>query len=204
MPSKYVYTAIVDTPVPATSERSVTGSRARSICAARSSKRERIAGSLGRTMMVHSIAMLCLDLTERRREHMTIELLNPPGLPQPEVYRQMSIAQGSKLVFLAGQVARDADGRPVGAGDLAAQVEQAYLNVGTALAEIGGSFDDVAKLTIYVVDWSPDKMPLLGEGVNRAATKLGVNPVKPITLLGIAALAEPDLMVEVEATAVLD
>jgi enamine deaminase RidA (YjgF/YER057c/UK114 family) len=135
---------------------------------------------------------------------MAVELVNPDGLPKPEVYRQLSIATGSRLVFLAGQVARDADGNRVGEGDLAAQVEQAYLNIATALAEIGGSFADVAKLTVYVVDWSPDKMPLLGEGVTRAAAKLGVDPVKPITLLGIAALAEPDLLVEIEATAVLD
>ncbi|WP_327040376.1 RidA family protein [Micromonospora ureilytica] len=135
---------------------------------------------------------------------MTIKLFNPDGLPKPEVYRQVAIAEGSRLVFLAGQVARDADGNPVGAGDLAAQVEQAYLNVGRAMTEVGGSFDDVAKLTIYVVDWSPEKYPLLGEGVARAAAKLGVDPVKPITLLGVSALGEPDLMVEVEATAVLD
>ncbi|TDC09435.1 RidA family protein [Nonomuraea longispora] len=135
---------------------------------------------------------------------MTVTLVNPDGLPKPDVYRQLSIATGSKLAFLAGQVARDAEGRPVGEGDLAAQVEQAYLNIGTALAGIGGSFDDVAKLTIYVVDWTPDKMPLLGEGVARAAARLGVDPVKPITLLGVAALGEPDLLVEVEATAVID
>ncbi|MGI5348974.1 RidA family protein [Streptomyces sp. CA-250714] len=134
---------------------------------------------------------------------MPVTLINPEGLPKPEVYRQLSVATGSKMVFLAGQVARDADGRPVGEGDFAAQVEQCYLNVATALAGIGGSFDDVAKLTIYVVDWSPEKMPLLGEGVGRAAAKLGIDPVKPITLLGVAALGEPDLLVEVEATAVI-
>ncbi|MCJ0874978.1 RidA family protein [Streptomyces sp. AP-93] len=135
---------------------------------------------------------------------MAVKLVNPNGLPKPDVYRQLSIATGSKMVFLAGQVARDAEGRRVGEGDFAAQVEQCYLNIGTALAEIGGSFDDVAKLTVYVVDWSPEKMPLLGEGVARAAAKLGIDPVKPITLLGVAALGEPDLLVEVEATAVLD
>lgn len=134
---------------------------------------------------------------------MSVTLVNPEGLPKPDVYRQLSVATGSKLVFLAGQVARDADGTPVGEGDLAAQVEQCYLNVATALAGIGGSFDDVAKLTVYVIDWTPEKMPLLGEGVSRAAAKLGVDPVKPITLLGVAALGEPDLLVEVEATAVL-
>ncbi|GIH80725.1 RidA family protein [Planobispora longispora] len=135
---------------------------------------------------------------------MTVTLVNPDGLPKPDVYRQLSIATGSKLVFLAGQVARDSEGRRVGEGDLAAQAEQAYLNIGTALAAVGGSFDDVAKLTVYVVDWTPDKMPLLGEGVARAAAKLGIDPVKPITLLGVAALGEPDLLVEVEATAVID
>ncbi|MBJ8339285.1 RidA family protein [Antrihabitans sp. YC3-6] len=135
---------------------------------------------------------------------MTVTVINPDGLPKPEVYRQMSVATGTKFVFLAGQVARDADGNQVGAGDLAAQVEQSYLNIATALAEVGGSFDDVAKLTVYVVDWSDEKFPLLGEGVARAAAKLGVNPVKPITLIPVASLTEPDLLVEVDATAVLD
>ena len=115
---------------------------------------------------------------------MAITLVNPDGLPKLDVYRQVSIATGSKLVFIAGQVACDADGGTVGEGDLAAQVEQCYLNIGTALAEVGGSFDDVAKLTVYVVDWTPDKMPLLVEGVARAAAKLGVDPVPPITAAG--------------------
>jgi enamine deaminase RidA (YjgF/YER057c/UK114 family) len=135
---------------------------------------------------------------------MAITLVNPEGLPKVDTHRQVSIATGSKLVFLAGQVAWDADGGTVGVGDLAAQVEQCYLNIGTALAEVGGSFDDVAKLTVYIVDFTPDKLPLLGEGITRAAAKLGLTPVPPITGLGISALAAPDLLVEVEATAVID
>ena len=135
---------------------------------------------------------------------MSVELVNPPGLPVPEVYAQLSVATGARTVYLSGQVARDADGSPVGAGDLAAQVEQAYANVATALAAVGGSFADVAKLTVYVVDWAPDKMAALGEGVGRVAQRLGIDPVRPITLIGVAALGEPDLLVEVEATAVLD
>jgi len=107
-------------------------------------------------------------------------------------------------VFVAGQVAWDADGATVGEGDLAAQVERCYLNVGTALAGVGGSFADVVKLTVYVVDWTPDKMPLFLAGVRRAVAKLGVTPVPPGTLLGVAALDVPDHLVEVEATAVLD
>lgn len=135
---------------------------------------------------------------------MAITLVNPEGLPKVDVYRQVSVATGSKLVFTAGQVARDADGGRVGEGDFAAQVEQCYLNVGTALAAVGSSVHDVAKLTVYVVDWTPDKMPLLMEGITRATEKLGVAPTPPATLVGVAALGEPDILVEIEATAVID
>ncbi|MDB1090170.1 RidA family protein [Streptomyces sp. ACA25] len=135
---------------------------------------------------------------------MPITLVNPNGLPKIDAYQQVSIATGSKLLFIAGQVAWDADGVTVGEGDLAAQVERCYLNIGTALAEVGASFDDVAKLTVYVVDWTPDKMPLLMEGITRAATRLGGNPAPPATLLGVAALDVPEHLVEIEATAVIE
>jgi enamine deaminase RidA (YjgF/YER057c/UK114 family) len=135
---------------------------------------------------------------------MSITLVNPPGLPEVDAYRQVAIATGSRLVFIAGQVSWDADGVTVGEGDLAAQVEQCYLNIATALAGIGGTFDDVAKLTVYVVDYTPDKLALFGEGAARAAKKLGLTPVPPGTLIGVAALDIPDHLVEIEATAVLD
>lgn len=75
------------------------------------------------------------------------------------------------------------------------------MNTGVTAA--GGTFADVAKLTVYVVDWTPEKMAALGEGVGRAAAALGIDPLKVITLVGVAALGEPDLLVEIEATAVL-
>ena len=95
---------------------------------------------------------------------MTISLINPKELPTVPFFRQVSIATGSKLVFMAGQVAWTKDGALVGDGDLAAQVEQCFLNVGAALAEAGGSFDNVVKLTTFVVDWSMDKMTLVSDG----------------------------------------
>ncbi|OLT27554.1 enamine deaminase RidA [Nocardiopsis sp. CNR-923] len=135
---------------------------------------------------------------------MAVTLINPEGLPEVDLYRQVSVATGSKLVFVAGQIARDADGGKVGEGDFAAQVEQCYLNLGAALAGAGATFDDVAKLTLYVVDWTEDKMPLFVEGAARASEKLGVSVRAPLTGVGVAALAEPDVMVEIEATAVID
>ncbi|MEV0299039.1 RidA family protein [Nocardia sp. NPDC050710] len=134
---------------------------------------------------------------------MSITLLNPNELPQLDAYHQVSVATGSKLIFVAGQVSWDVDGNTIGVGDLATQVEQSYLNVGIALAEVGATFADVAKLTVYVVDWTPDKMTQFSEGVTRAASKLGITPNAPGTLIGVAALSSPEHLVEVEATAVL-
>ena len=135
---------------------------------------------------------------------MAITLVNPEALPKVDFFRQVAIGSGSKLVFMAGQVAWDADGTLVGEGDLAAQVEQCYLNVAAAVAEAGGTFDDVAKLTTYIVDWSLDKMPMLQEGRARALKKIGVTVFAPGTLIGVAALFTPDLLVEIEAIAVID
>jgi enamine deaminase RidA (YjgF/YER057c/UK114 family) len=134
---------------------------------------------------------------------MPVELIDPEGLPKSDAYVQVGVATGSRTVYVSGQVARTAEGEPVGAGDLAAQVEQAYVNVATALSAAGGSFDDIAKVTVYVVDWDPSKLAALMEGAGRVAARLGSFPVRPMTLIGVAALTEPDLMVEVEAVAVL-
>jgi enamine deaminase RidA (YjgF/YER057c/UK114 family) len=134
---------------------------------------------------------------------MPVNVMNPDGLPKPDMYRQVSVATGTRLVFIAGQVARDADGGPVGVGDLAAQTDQAFRNVAIAVESAGGRFADIAKLNVYVVDWSPEKMAALGEGAMRAAATADVDPLKPITLIGVTSLGEPDLLIEIEATAVL-
>lgn len=135
---------------------------------------------------------------------MPITLTNSEALPRVEFFRQVAIATGSKLVFMAGQVAWDANGDLVGSDDLAAQVEQCYLNVAAAVAEAGGTLHDVAKTTTYIVDWTPDKMPMVQQGRARACARLGITPLAPGTLIGVAALFTPDLLVEIEAIAVID
>ncbi|MFJ3903744.1 RidA family protein [Streptomyces sp. NPDC090025] len=134
---------------------------------------------------------------------MSVTLINPAGLPEVPVYHQVAVASGTRLVFVAGQVAWGPGGDTVGVGDLAAQVEQAYVNVGTALAGAGAGFDDVAKLTVYVVDWTPDRMPELLAGLGRATERLGVKTAPPASMIGVAALDVPEHLVEIEATAVL-
>jgi enamine deaminase RidA (YjgF/YER057c/UK114 family) len=136
---------------------------------------------------------------------MAVTLLNPDGLPKPPagVYSQVAIATGTRHVYIAGQIARDADGNRVATGDLAGQVEQAYRNIATALASAGATFSDVVRLTFYVVDWKPEKFPALLEGIARVTKELGVVPA-PASLIEVVSLYEPDVLVEIEATAVVD
>lgn len=135
---------------------------------------------------------------------MTIKVMNPNGLVDPRVYAQVGIATGTRTVYLAGQVAQDVDGAVVGVGDLAEQTEHALMNVSIGLHAAGATFDDVAKTTIYVVGWQPEKLALLFEGLGRAAARLGIDAVRPTTMIGVEALAAPELLVEFDVTAVLD
>ncbi len=136
---------------------------------------------------------------------MTVTLLNPDALPEVPLYRQVAVASGSRTVYIAGQVALDPTGNLVGEGDLAAQVEQVYLNLAAALEAAGATFADVAKLTCYLVDYKPEEFGLFMEGRERAVRKLGISePLPPFTGIGVAALAGPGLLVEIEAVAVLD
>ncbi len=134
---------------------------------------------------------------------MTVQVLNPDGIFKPDSYFQASISTGTRVVCLSGQVALDESGHLVGHGNLAKQSEQVYRNVFHALEAVGATFADVAKLTVYVPNWSPDKMEHVVSGAVQAAQDLGFDPRRPITLIGVSSLSTPDLLIEVEAMAVL-
>ena len=134
---------------------------------------------------------------------MPVELINPPGIPEPLGYAQVGVATGSRTVYVSGQVARTADGSHVAPGNLAGQVEQAYTNLLAALAGAGATYADVAKVTVYVVGLTEEMLGPFIEGAMRVAETHGIDPTRPMTMIGVAALAEPDLLVEIEAVAVL-
>ena len=131
---------------------------------------------------------------------MTLEGINPDDLSRPQTYTQVIVARGSRIVFVAGQVAEDAQGNLVGAGDLEAQARQAFANVGRALTAGGARPDQVTKITIFVVDYRADCLPAIEEG--RVAAFGDHKPAD--TLVGVAALAHPGCLIEVEAIAVTD
>src|SRR5690242_16554336 len=135
---------------------------------------------------------------------MPVTLINPNGIPNTDAfgYRQVAIATGTRQVHIAGQVAYDANGQLVAPGDLAGQVAQAYRNVAIALAAAGATFDDVVRLTFYVVDWKREKISDFLAGVERVAKELKIAPA-PASLIGVSVLFEPGVLVEIEATAVV-
>jgi enamine deaminase RidA (YjgF/YER057c/UK114 family) len=131
---------------------------------------------------------------------MALELINPDGLHTPRSYTHVVVATDSRLVFIAGQAADDADGNLVGHGDLRAQAHQAFTNLGRALAAAGARPDQVARITIYVVGHRPEHLSLISE----AGIALFGDHRPADTYLGVETLAEPGYLIEVEAIAVLD
>ncbi|MEK9520524.1 RidA family protein [Streptomyces venezuelae] len=136
---------------------------------------------------------------------MTVQHFTPEGMLQPTPYHHVSVGTGTKHVHVSGQIARRADGSPVAPGDLAGQVAQALRNTAVGLKGAGASFADVLRLTFYVTRWNPEKIGDLMAGVEAVAEEIGLRlPMPPASLIGVDYLFEPDVLVEVEATALLD
>ncbi|MCA1008647.1 RidA family protein [Rhodococcus hoagii] len=136
---------------------------------------------------------------------MTVQFSTPDGMTRPTPYHHVAIGSGTRHVHVAGQIARLADGTPVAPGDLAGQVAQALRNTAAGLTGAGATFDDVVRLTFYVTGWTPDKIGEFMAGIEQVAAEIGLAlPMPPASLIGVEYLFEPDVLVEVEATAVCD
>ena len=136
---------------------------------------------------------------------MTVQLLSPEGMSQPVPYHHVAVGTGTRHVEVAGQIGRGTDANPVAPGDLAGQVAQALRNTALGLAGAGAGFSDVVRLRFYVTDWSPEKIGDFMAGIERVADELALpQPFPPTSLIGVDYLFEPDVLVEVEASAILD
>ena len=130
----------------------------------------------------------------------TLQHPRPDGLFINPGFSQVVAASGTRTIYTAGQVSIDAQGKLVGAGDLAAQTAQAMRNVGLALTAVGAGFADVVKITTYVVNYQPEQRAIIGQA--RAPFFAG-GPPRASTLLGVAALALPEWLIEIETIAVV-
>ena len=119
----------------------------------------------------------------------------------PDPGEPFRIAQGYRvgdLVIVSGQAAIDEDGQLVGVGDFDAQAEQAFANLRRTLEAAGSSLEKVVKVTIYLTDMS--NFPKIVELRGRHFTE----PWPADTIVGVTALALPELEIEIEAIALAD
>lgn len=127
-----------------------------------------------------------------------VRYINPPSLVKPTGYTHVIVAPDGRTVYIAGQVAFDSTGQVVGPGDFRVQLEQVYGNLRRALASVGGSLADLVKTTTYIAD-----LTQIGAVREIRARYLDADHPPANTLLPVASLARPELLVEIEAIAIL-
>ncbi|HSN72315.1 MAG TPA: RidA family protein [Steroidobacteraceae bacterium] len=132
----------------------------------------------------------------------THERLNPPGLfdARALAYTQVMKSRGETIVHVAGQAALSPSLEVIGAGDFGEQTRACFENLGIALAAAGARPADVASLRLYVVGHRAEYVPILKDAL---LGFFGSDALPPGTLVGVASLAMPELLIEIEATAVL-
>ena len=135
---------------------------------------------------------------------LTIERFQPEGMNvrlsggQPSYSHVVTVSGNGKLVYIAGQLARDIDGNCVGKGDMRAQMEQTFKNLDSCLRVVGATWADVVKTNTYVTDFEEfQKCGDIRMRYFEVATPTS-------TTVGVTRLAGPDFMVEIEAIAVMD
>jgi enamine deaminase RidA (YjgF/YER057c/UK114 family) len=120
--------------------------------------------------------------------------INPPGLTKPNGYTHVVVTSDGRTAHIAGQVALDSAGKVVGPGDFRAQAEKVFANLRRALASVDASFEDVLKTTTYITNL--ENLPALREARGKY-----FNSARPPanTLVQVASLARPELLLEIEA-----
>ena len=121
--------------------------------------------------------------------------LNPATLSRPRGYSH--VVKVGDTVYLAGQIALGPDGGLVGKDDAEAQVRQVWHNIGLALRSVGGTLVDIVKTTTYITDIAH------ADAVRKVRNETFTTNPPTSTLLVVAGLAMPDLVVEIEAVAVV-
>ncbi|WP_417624749.1 RidA family protein [Paremcibacter congregatus] len=134
---------------------------------------------------------------------MSREVLNPEDMYGTVAFgfSHATTSTSVKTIHCAGQVAWDKDYNVVGGDDLASQCRQVFDNLKQVLAAAGATPADVVRMRTYVVNYSPDKLDHIGPAI---AAFYGDSLPAANTLLGVATLAMPEFLIEVEVTAQID
>ncbi|MBT7951738.1 MAG: RidA family protein [Gammaproteobacteria bacterium] len=130
---------------------------------------------------------------------MNREIINPwKWQDQFGFVQANNVTEASRTLYCSGQASMAADGNPLHAGDMAAQIELTLDNLETVLAQADMELKDIVRLNYYTTD--PSSFMQSIHLITERFTKAGCRPAS--TLLGVASLFHPDIMIEIDATAV--
>ena len=129
------------------------------------------------------------------------KFINPKTLSKSSGYSHAVVVKGGRTIYISGQVAQNAQGEIIGKGDLRLQTMQAFQNLKNALSGAGADFADVVKINIYVANYRFENLSIIREVRERFIS--AENPPAS-TLVGVESLFHEDLLIEIEAIAVLD
>ncbi|OGK78822.1 MAG: hypothetical protein A2X52_12035 [Candidatus Rokubacteria bacterium GWC2_70_16] len=126
------------------------------------------------------------------------DAFDAPGTVKPfGIFSSAAWQPEGKVLHIAGQVAQDATGALVGKDDIRAQTRQVLENIRTVLAGVGGTMDDVARVTVYVTDMSG-----LAQ-IHEVRGQYFRRPYPASTLVEVKRLVKPDYLIEIDAVAVI-
>lgn len=131
---------------------------------------------------------------------MSVTRGDPPDLKNVRkgiYHHYIRVDNPKSLIFLSGQLSRDADGNVVGAGDMAEQTRQCIRNMRTILASAGGTLDDIVSVVIYTTDMREFKR------ITEARQEFFIDKLPTSTIVEVNHLADPALLIEIQATAAL-
>jgi 2-iminobutanoate/2-iminopropanoate deaminase len=126
------------------------------------------------------------------------EIFGAPTVYSPIRYAQGIKTTGGTIVWISGQVSQDKNGKMVHKGDFAGQARQALSNLKAMVEAAGGTINDIIKVNTYLTD-----LRYREELARVRAEFFPEGRLPASTLIGVAGLADPDMLVEIEAIAVL-
>ena len=150
-----------------------------------------------RSVLIAAFLLAALPTTNAHAETSMLKPVNPPGADIPGISQAMIVEQG-RLMFLSGHVPFGPEG--FAEGDFAAQLDQVFANMDATLQEAGADLSSIARITFFVPGYDGSQLDTL-----RTVRDRWVNTDNPpaSALIGVDALFHPEVLVEVDAIAVL-
>lgn len=147
-----------------------------------------------------SFCLCMISFASFAQKDSLVRFVNPSSVGTPKGYSHASVIDlgNVEMAILSGQVPLDKDGNLVGKADVARQTEQVFTNIRNILTALGGAMDNVVKIGIYMIDVSQI------QAVRNVRDQF-INREKPpaSTLVQVDKLFRDDVLIEIEATAII-